>query len=137
VIADIPGLIRGAAEGAGLGTRFLRHVSRTRLLLHLVDAAGGGVEELADDIRAIEQELAAFDATLLARERWLVLNKIDLLTVEGLDALSAALRERLHWQAPLYRVSAITGAGCRELMQDIHTWLANQGRNAGGQAVNG
>ncbi|MGO4776771.1 Obg family GTPase CgtA, partial [Lysobacter sp. 2RAB21] len=101
VIADIPGLIEGAADGAGLGAQFLRHLQRTRLLLHLVDIAPmeGGVEGVspAEQVRAIENELRKHDPELLAKPRWLVLNKADLLLEEEQQAAAKAIIDELGW----------------------------------------
>jgi GTP-binding protein len=120
VIADIPGLIEGAAEGAGLGTRFLKHLARTRLLLHLVDIAPP--DEAADpaaDVRRVEGELAKFGGQLAARERWLVLNKIDRLEEGAVAPRRAQVVGRLSWAGPVYTVSALTGEGVPELMADL------------------
>jgi len=116
VVADIPGIIKGAAEGAGLGIRFLKHIARTRLLLHLVDAAP--LDESADpveDVRTIERELEHFDPKLLGYERWLVLNKIDLLPEAERAARCDEIVRRLGWQGPVFRISAIRKEGTREL----------------------
>ena len=116
VVADIPGVIEGAAEGAGLGLQFLKHLSRTRLLLHLVDIAPLDPSvSPADEIRRIERELASYSAELAQRERWLVLNKIDLLPAEELMARQQTLTRELNWQGPVFAISAVTGAGTREL----------------------
>lgn len=120
VVADIPGLIEGAAEGAGLGIQFLRHLARTRLLLHLVDIAPlDEREDFAEQVRALERELAAFDVALLAKERWLVLNKIDRLDPETLERRRSRLIEELGWQGPVYALSALTGEGTRPLVYDL------------------
>ena len=120
VIADIPGLIEGAAEGAGLGLQFLKHVQRCRLLLHLVDVAPLDIaENPASQVRAIEQELAKFSAELAAKPRWLVLNKVDLLSPEDLVRARERLLEELGWTAPHFEISAATGAGCEELAQAV------------------
>lgn len=120
VMADVPGLIAGAAGGAGLGTHFLKHLARTRLLLHLVDLAPADPEAApAGDIRTLAAELAAFDSALAARERWLVLNKIDLLDADTLAARRAELVQALDWRGPVYAVSASTGAGTSELARDV------------------
>ena len=116
VIADIPGLIEGAAEGAGLGHQFLRHLARTRLLLHIVDAAP--VEAVADpvrDARSIAAELKKFDAALYCKPRWLVLNKMDMLPAAERKAAAADIVHRLRWRGPSFCISALTGEGCREL----------------------
>jgi GTP-binding protein len=125
VVADIPGLIAGAASGAGLGTRFLRHLRRTRLLLHLVDigsAAAGGPSP-AESVRIIEDELVAFDQRLAASERWLVVNKLDLVEPAARDAAVASLVAELGWQGEVLAVSAATGGGCRELTRKVMTGL--------------
>lgn len=121
VMADIPGLIPGAAEGLGLGIRFLKHLSRTRLLLHLVDLTPGREEEdLGKDIESIVRELEKFDPELAKRERWLVFNKIDLLPLEEQAHCGDALLERLQWESrPVFRISAHTGKGCRELVSKV------------------
>ncbi len=112
VIADIPGLIAGAAEGAGLGIQFLRHLKRTHLLLHLVDMAA---EDPAADVRTIERELAKFSLELAARERWLVLNKMDLVPAAQRNERVRAFIAALGWKGPVYAISAIRAEGCREL----------------------
>jgi len=120
VIADIPGVIEGAAEGAGLGIHFLKHLSRTRLLLHLVDIAPLDPEEdPAAQVRKIEAELAAFGGDLAEKERWLVLNKIDLLDPEEYRERRARLLEALEWSAPVHGISALTGAGTAELSEAL------------------
>ena len=117
VIADVPGLIEGAAEGAGLGIQFLKHLQRTHLLLHLVDLAPF---DLATDpvaeARAIVAELKKYDKALHAKPRWLVLNKTDLIesTAERDRRVKEVVR-RLRWKGPVYSISAITGEGCRNL----------------------
>ncbi|WP_295445510.1 Obg family GTPase CgtA [uncultured Thiodictyon sp.] len=120
VIADIPGVIEGAAEGAGLGIQFLKHLSRTRLLLHLVDMAPlTEDEDPADQVRKIEAELAAFGGELTDKERWLVLNKCDLLDPAAAQQSRDRVVEALGWQAPVYECSALTGAGTATLMEDL------------------
>jgi GTP-binding protein len=116
VVADIPGLIEGAAEGAGLGVTFLKHVQRNHLLLHLVDLApfeeeGDPVDKIVGEVRAIEAELEKFDPELLKRPRWLVLNKSDLLLDEERDERVTAVIERLGWTAPYFVVAAIAKEG--------------------------
>jgi GTP-binding protein len=110
VVADLPGLIEGAAAGAGLGLQFLRHVARTSVLLHIVDVAG---EDVAKDVRTIAAELKKYDPGLARKPRWLVFNKIDM--VPQADALIARALRALRWKRPWFKVSALTGAGCRGL----------------------
>jgi GTP-binding protein len=120
VMADVPGLIDGAAEGAGLGTRFLKHLDRTRLLLHLVDIAPApGTSDPVDDAKAILAELERFSPELAQRERWLVLNKIDLLSEAEVAAAEQRLTEALAWSGPLYRISALSGDGTARLTGDL------------------
>ncbi len=120
VMADIPGLIEGAAEGAGLGIRFLKHLQRTRLLLHLVDIAPP--DPAADpvrDARAIVAELKKFSPELAARERWLVLNKLDLLPPEEAERRCKDIVRRLRWKGPRFQISGIARQGTRELTQAL------------------
>lgn len=120
VLADIPGLIEGAAEGAGLGLRFLRHVQRCRLLLHVVDAAPlEGTPGAAEQVRTVARELAKFSPELAERPRWLVLNKIDLVAPDERQGLRERLLDELDWRAACYEVSAATGEGCIELAQAV------------------
>ncbi len=124
VIADIPGLIEGAADGAGLGIQFLKHVARTRLLLHVVDIAPfDGVTDPVTEIRAIEKELKGYDARLLRRPRWLVFNKADLLPPEERDKAAKAIVRRLRWKQPWYLVSAIAREGTWPLCLDIQRFF--------------
>ena len=116
VMADIPGLIEGASEGAGLGFQFLRHLQRTRLLLHLVDIAPIDPDaEPAREVRAIARELAGFSEELAEKPRWLVINKIDLLSDDDLEVAREMLLDELGWDGPVYEVSAATGAGTEAL----------------------
>jgi GTP-binding protein len=119
VMADIPGLIEGASEGAGLGFQFLRHLQRTGLLLHLVDIAPVDGSEPADVVRAISAELENFSADLAAKPRWLVINKIDLLDKDDRAAAKQQLLDQLGWQGPVFEVSAATGEGTEALAQAI------------------
>ncbi len=124
VIADIPGVIEGAAAGAGLGIQFLKHLARTRLLLHLVDIAPlDETQDPAAQVRQIEAELTAFGGDLADKERWLVLNKCDLLPAAALSQRRAQVLDDLGWQAPVYEVSALTGAGTATLMEDLMRYL--------------
>ena len=119
VMADIPGLIEGASQGAGLGFRFLKHLSRTRHLLHLIDVLPADNSDPIENASTIVAELAKFSTTLANKERWLVLNKVDLLDADELAAIETKLRKELDWQGTIYRISAISGDGCRELMEDL------------------
>ena len=126
VVADIPGLIEGAAEGAGLGIRFLKHLVRTRLLLHLVDPAPWDESDPAENVRVIGRELARFSPTLAERERLLVINKADMIGEGDRDAHCQALVEELEWDGPVFVISAISGEGVRSLSQAIMRWLEEQ-----------
>jgi GTP-binding protein len=120
VMADIPGVIEGAAEGAGLGIRFLKHLQRTRLLLHLVDIAPPDPEaDPVKDARIIVAELKRFSPELATRERWLVLNKLDLMTEEDADKRCREIVRRLRFKGPVFRISGATRTGTRELCQAI------------------
>lgn len=124
VIADIPGLIEGAAEGAGLGHQFLRHLARTRLLLHIVDIAPFDPEvDPVVEARAIVAELKKYDETLHAKPRWLVLNKVDMLQDPG--AVVDAFVKDYGWDGPCYAISAISGTGCRELVYAMMAHIEN------------
>jgi len=124
VVADIPGLIEGAAEGAGLGHRFLRHLARTRLLLHLVDLAPLDTEsDPVHDARAIVKELKLYDEALYDKPRWLVLNKLDLIPEEERAARVAAFVKSYRWKGPVFAITAINGKGCRDLIFKIQDWL--------------
>ena len=118
VMADIPGLIEGAAEGAGLGHQFLRHLQRTRLLLHLVDISPAEGDP-TDAFRAIESELGKFSSDLAQKPRWLVINKTDLLADDDLEVAREILLTELGWSGPVFLVSAATGAGTEALGQAI------------------
>ncbi len=126
VVADIPGLIEGASEGAGLGIRFLKHLTRNRILLHIIDMAPFDGTEPAEAARAIVSELERFSPTLAQRPRWLLLNKIDLLDEELLAERRAALLAELAWQGPVYEISAVSGAGCERVCQDMMELLEAQ-----------
>ena len=128
VMADVPGLIEGASGGAGLGIRFLRHLSRTRVLLHLVDlAAAGGEADPADRVRIIERELAAFDPELARRERWLVPTKLDLVPPAERAGAVAALVERAGWDGPVHPVSALTRDGTEALSEALMRHVEDPG----------
>ena len=132
VIADIPGLIEGDADGAGLGAQFLRHLQRTRLLLHLVDVApvsfetgSGGVEGITavDQVRAIERELGRHDPELLDKPRWLVLNKADLMFEDEAREAAEAVIAELGWTGPWYLTSAISREGTWPIMLDVQAFF--------------
>jgi GTP-binding protein len=131
VIADIPGLIRGASEGAGLGHRFLKHLQRTHLLLHLIDIAP--LDPSADpvaDAHALVDELRNYDEELYNKPRWIVLNKIDLLAEdERLDRI-ATITQALGKTLPVYTISGATGEGCQQLCQKIMQFLSAPNENA-------
>jgi GTP-binding protein len=122
VVADIPGLIEGAAEGAGLGHRFLRHLARTRLLLHIVDLFPADGADPARGVRALGTELRKYDSALARKPRWLVFNKADL--APDAEARARALVRRLRWKGPWFVVSAWRGQGCRGLCAAVHRFLA-------------
>ena len=124
VIADIPGLIEGAAEGAGLGHQFLRHLARTRVLLHLVDISPNweGADPVKD-ARAIVEELRKYDESLYNKPRWLVLNKLDLIPVESRETLVQDFVRDYGWTGPVFVISAINGEGCQPLVHAIQSYL--------------
>lgn len=126
VLADLPGLIEGAAEGAGLGIRFLKHVARTRLLFHVVDIAPQDGSDPIKNVQAITEELAKFSEELLNKERWLVLNKIDLLDPELVDNYCASIVAALNWQGPVFKVSGMSKAGLDELARQAMAYLEQQ-----------
>jgi GTP-binding protein len=120
VMADIPGLIEGAADGAGLGIRFLKHLQRTRLLLHVIDTAPiDPATDIAADAKAIVGELERFSPELSGRPRWLVFNKLDLLDDDAASERIAAVVDALDWQGPVFRISAIAGQGTEALCQAV------------------
>ncbi len=122
VIADIPGLIEGASEGAGLGHQFLRHLARTTLLLHLVDIAPFDPSiNPVEEARAIVNELKKYDELLYQKPRWLILNKIDM--VEDVADKVKTFIKSFGWTGPVYSISAIKGVGCKELTYDIMTFI--------------
>jgi GTP-binding protein len=124
VVADIPGLIDGAADGAGLGHQFLRHLQRTRLLLHVVDIAPlDGTSDPVADARAIVKELKRYDQALFDKPRWLVLNKLDLVEPDERAQRVVAFVDAYRWTGPVFAIAAINGEGCRELVYAIQDWL--------------
>lgn len=126
VIADIPGLIEGAAEGAGLGVRFLKHLVRTRLLLHLVDVAPYDGSSPAESVKTIAHELEKFSETLAERPRWLVLNKVDMVAEDEREAHCQAIVDELGWDGPVFWISALTGEGTKPLVQAVMRWIEEQ-----------
>ncbi|MFT5392421.1 MAG: GTP-binding protein [Gammaproteobacteria bacterium] len=120
VLADIPGIIEGAADGAGLGLQFLRHLSRTNLLLHIIDAVPlEGQDAAISDAKMLLGELEKYDAGLAGRERWLVLNKSDMWPEANHQDVVDAFVDALNFEGPAFAISAISGAGCRELCQAV------------------
>ena len=135
VIADIPGLIEGASEGAGLGIQFLRHVARTSLLLHIVDIAPIDGSDVAAQVRAIEQELQKFNPELLERPRWLVLNKADMLAEDERQAVAEKIVAELDWTQPWFLVSAIARENTMAVCQQVQRFFESQ-REASVERIN-
>jgi GTP-binding protein len=123
VVADIPGLIEGASEGAGLGIRFLNHLTRTRLLLHLVDMMPYDISTPGENAQVIEQELAKFSPTLAEGDRWLILNKVDLLPEDEVDARCQEVVDHLDWQGPVFRISGLASHGTKALCAAIMDYI--------------
>ena len=136
VVADVPGLIEGAADGAGLGHRFLRHLQRTRVLLHLVDMApfDDEVDPVAQ-AKAIVQELKRYDEALHAKPRWIVLNKLDMVPAEERAAKVKDFVKRLRWKGPVFEISALTREGCEGLTRAVFQYLDGLNRAEGPQPV--
>ena len=131
VIADIPGLIEGASEGAGLGHQFLRHLSRTRLLLHIVDVAPLDPDaDPLDDARSIIRELKKYSSELYDKPRWLVLNKVDMIPSKERAAIRKKIINGLRWRQPHFEISAITGEGCPALTYAIMQHLESSANGA-------
>jgi GTP-binding protein len=131
VVADIPGLIEGASEGAGLGHQFLRHLQRTRLLLHIVDMAP--FDDAVDPVkqaRAIVAELKKYDPRLHAKPRWLVLNKLDMVPIEEREALIADFVRRFRWKGPVFAISALAREGLQPMVEQIWHHVAKQHQEA-------
>lgn len=126
VIADIPGLIEGAAEGAGLGMRFLKHLERTRVLLHVVDIAPFDGSDPIHNVHVIENELKKFSADLSQKPRWLVLNKLDLLTEEEAEQRCQEIISQLEWQGPVFKISAQKKEGTQLLCYDLMNYLLEE-----------
>ncbi|MEH6450239.1 MAG: Obg family GTPase CgtA [Oleispira sp.] len=130
VIADIPGLIEGASDGAGLGIRFLKHLVRTQLMLHIVDMAPFDETDPAENMLSISRELERFSPALAERDRWLVLNKLDLVSEEEHEELCQALIEKTGWKGPVYQISALTGDGTKPLTNDIMDYIEERRERA-------
>ena len=131
VIADIPGLIEGASEGAGLGIRFLKHLTRTRLLLHLVDMMPYDGTTSGQNAIVIEKELERFSPTLASGDRWLVLNKIDLLPEDEVDGLCERVVEQLGWEGPVFRMSGLASQGTKVLCAAIMDYIDDHRQREG------
>lgn len=123
VMADVPGVIEGASGGAGLGIRFLRHLTRTRLILHVVDVAPFDLTDPVASAVAIANEIENFSPTLAGRDRWLVLNKTDLLDEAALHEVRDAIIEALDWDGPVYEIAAISATGTQEMCEDIMRYI--------------
>ena len=123
VVADIPGLIEGASEGAGLGIRFLKHLTRNRILLHLVDIAPLDESDPSEAAVSIVRELERFSPTLASRPRWLIINKVDLIDETLLAERKAAVLSALNWTGPVYEISALSRVGTRRLSGDLMTYI--------------
>ncbi len=126
VVADIPGLIAGASEGVGLGVRFLKHLSRTRLLLQVVDISEFETQNPVSAIQTVAKELQLFSSDLAAKERWLVFNKIDLLPEDELEQRCQEILHDCQWQGPVFKVSGVQRKGTAELCQKIMAYLEHQ-----------
>lgn len=126
VVADIPGIIEGAAEGAGLGIQFLKHISRTRLLLHVVDVLPPDGSDPVVSIKIIEAELEKYSTDLKNYTRWLVLNKLDLIPEEQRETHCARILKDLQWQGPVYKIAAINKQGTQQLCFDIMDYVEQQ-----------
>ena len=126
VIADIPGLIEGAADGAGLGVQFLRHLQRTRLLLHIIDLAPFDGVDPVKEAKAIVKELKKYDESLHEKPRWLVLNKLDMVPLDERAERVKSFVKRLAWKGPVFQISGLTHEGCEDLVKEIYEYLATQ-----------
>ena len=127
VMVDIPGLIEGAADGAGLGIRFLKHLLRTRLMLHLVDILPPDGSDIVANVRTINAELATFSDELARRDQWLVFNKMDLMPEDEAQALIKKALKQLRWTGRWFAISGVTGRGCRELCEAAMQWVEARG----------
>ncbi|MBS0359008.1 MAG: Obg family GTPase CgtA [Proteobacteria bacterium] len=123
VVADIPGLIEGASQGVGLGVQFLKHLSRARILLHIIDIAPCDESDPIDSAKAIIRELEQYDSALAEKPRWLVLNKVDMVLEEELQEIRNRIVAGLNWQGPVYMISAINKEGTQPLCQDLMKFI--------------
>ncbi|HJL62029.1 MAG TPA: Obg family GTPase CgtA [Pseudomonadales bacterium] len=126
VVADIPGLIEGAAEGAGLGVQFLKHLSRTRLLLHLIDVAPVDGSDPGQNYKLIEQEVVRYSDGIAQKNRWLVFTKLDVLSDELADDIISEALTSIEYDGPVFRVSALLGRGTEELIHTVQAYLREQ-----------
>lgn len=126
VVADIPGLIEGASTGAGLGIQFLKHLSRTRLLLHILDIAPFDGSNPVDDAKKILSELQKYSDELASKQRWLVLNKADLLPEQDLSQRRKEITDALDWKGPVYTISALGKTGIQQVVYDIMNYLTHE-----------
>jgi GTP-binding protein len=133
-LVDLPGLIAGAAEGVGLGHRFLRHIQRTRLLFHVVDLLDVVERNVADQVKTVDDELARFAPQLAARPRWLVLNKAELWPDEELEVIRARVQSELAWSAPIYTISAIRPDSLSCLLSAAMDYLEAEAAHTAAQA---
>ncbi len=129
VISDIPGLIEGAHSGAGLGIRFLKHLSRTQLLLHMVDLSNT-LENPVESVRTILNELKSYSETLFAKPRWLVFNKVEMMTEEDANQAIDSIVAELGWQGPVYRISALARQGTEQLCYDLMRYVEEREQSA-------
>ena len=137
VMMDIPGLIEGAAAGAGLGIRFLKHLQRTSLLLHLVDLQALDGRDIVERVRSVLREVSAFNQGLDARPQWLVFTKADLSPTETVDVVVSEVLHELEWSAPHYVVSAVNGIGLDRLCKDVMAWVEKRQSRTASQGVAG
>ena len=126
VVADLPGLIEGASEGAGLGHQFLRHLQRTRLLLHIVDLAPFDGADPVAQAKAIVMELKKYDASLYEKPRWLVLNKLDMVDDAEREARVKDFVKRFKYKGPVFEISALTHEGCEKLVREVYRHIKSQ-----------
>jgi GTP-binding protein len=131
VVADIPGLIEGASTGAGLGIQFLKHLSRTRLLLHILDIAPFDDSNPIDDAKKILAELEKYSDELASKQRWLVLNKADLLPEQDLSQRRKEITDALDWKGPVYTISALGKTGIQQVVYDIMNYLTHEHEEPG------